>query len=202
MKITTVIFDYGKVLGTDSNEWSTTFKDIVEMTGFSPKELDEIFNRDWDKFKSDQLDLSFFWDEVCEKSTKTVKREDLEKVYEEKIGINQDVLEIAKELKKVGFRILVLANESRVGMDIKTRKFELDKIFDKIYGSAHIGLYKPNKEVFEYVLNDQNLKAEEVIFIDNLERNTFAAEELGIKGIVFKNAAQLKEDLEKFGIKV
>ena len=116
--------------------------------------------------------------------------------------LNQEVLDLAKSLKKNGYKILILANESRTGMDIKTKKFELDTIFDKVYGSAHIGLYKPHKESYEYVLKDQNLKAEEVVFIDNLERNTIASEKVGIKGIVFRNVEELKEDLVKIGVKV
>jgi len=42
-----------------------------------------------------------------------------------------------------------------------------------------------------------NVKSEEAIFIDDKERNTKAAEALGIKSIIFKNFDQFKKDLEK-----
>ena len=85
---------------------------------------------------------------------------------------------------------------------MKIKNGGYDRLFHKIYVSADLCLKKPDKDIYEYVLKDLNLAPEEAVFIDNMERNTVVAEELGIKSIVFKDAGQLKEDLRKFGIKV
>jgi putative hydrolase of the HAD superfamily len=44
-----------------------------------------------------------------------------------------------------------------------------------------VNLRKPGAEIFQLVLNDNNLKAEETLFIDDTASNFPEAERLGIK---------------------
>ena len=44
-----------------------------------------------------------------------------------------------------------------------------------------IALRKPNADIFNFVLQENNLNAEETFFIDDTKENTDAAEKLGIK---------------------
>ena len=54
------------------------------------------------------------------------------------------------------------------------------KLFDKMYLSHEIGLRKPDAKVFEYIINEQELKAEEVFFIDDSPQHIASAKKLGI----------------------
>ena len=201
--ITTILFDYGKVLGSDSNEWNTYFKEVLDLTGLNAEELDKIWVKYWyDDLRTGKIKLAFFWEEISKIAKKPVSSEKLIKVYLDKFNIFDSVLEVAKKLKDNGYKLVILANESIEAMDTKVKKFHLDKIFDNIYSSGEIGLAKPHKEAFEYVLNNLEVSSEEVVFIDNLKRNTKAAEKLGIKSIVFKDVEQLKKDLKMFGVEV
>jgi len=75
------------------------------------------------------------------------------------------------------------------------------KLFDKKIVSYELGSVKPDKETFPRVLDKAQIIAEETLFIDDHEINIQRAKEVGIHGIVFKNAKQLKEDLqEKYAI--
>jgi HAD superfamily hydrolase (TIGR01509 family) len=47
--------------------------------------------------------------------------------------------------------------------------------------SHEINFRKPNTEIYQFVLNENKLKAEETFFIDDTKENTDAAERLGIK---------------------
>lgn len=58
---------------------------------------------------------------------------------------------------------------------------DLDIYFNKAYYSHKIGLRKPGKESFQFVLNDANIKAEETFFIDDTLPNILSAQELGFK---------------------
>ena len=51
--------------------------------------------------------------------------------------------------------------------------------FDAFYLSYEIGLRKPNPNIFEFVLQQQKLKAEECLFIDDTQENTETASKLG-----------------------
>lgn len=58
---------------------------------------------------------------------------------------------------------------------------EFQTCFEQFYLSHEIHLRKPNAAIYEFVLNENNLKAEETFFIDDVKENTDAAEKLGIK---------------------
>jgi len=52
--------------------------------------------------------------------------------------------------------------------------------FEQFYLSHEINLRKPNNNIYKFVLNTNNLIAEETLFIDDTEENTTAAKALGI----------------------
>ena len=52
--------------------------------------------------------------------------------------------------------------------------------------SCDIHMLKPNEEIYRYLLDKYKLKAEECLFIDDLEANIEGAKKVGIKGEVFK----------------
>ncbi len=58
------------------------------------------------------------------------------------------------------------------------------RYFDKVYYSYEVGMRKPEKSIYTYVLQDAGIRPEETVFIDDLEINVRAAESVGIRGIV------------------
>ncbi|PQJ72504.1 HAD-IA family hydrolase [Polaribacter butkevichii] len=52
--------------------------------------------------------------------------------------------------------------------------------FEQFYLTHEIHLRKPNLNIYEFVLNENNLIAEETLFIDDTKENTDAANSLGI----------------------
>ena len=52
--------------------------------------------------------------------------------------------------------------------------------FEQFYLSHEIHLRKPDLEIYEFVLQQNNLIAEETLFVDDLKENTEAANKLGI----------------------
>ena len=64
--------------------------------------------------------------------------------------------------------------------------------------SCYYHLLKPEKEIYEEILNKYSLKPEETVFIDDMKVNIDAAEKLGIKGIHLPDYTKLKEKLEEF----
>ena len=68
--------------------------------------------------------------------------------------------------------------QQRMGMD---RYERFKKAFDQFYLSHEMGMRKPNQDIFEFVLGQNNLKPEETIFVDDTQENTDAASKLGIR---------------------
>ncbi|MEC8831420.1 MAG: HAD-IA family hydrolase, partial [Bacteroidota bacterium] len=53
--------------------------------------------------------------------------------------------------------------------------------FDVFYLSYEMGMRKPDTEIFDFVLQENQLTAEETFFVDDVKENTDAAATLGIK---------------------
>ena len=66
-------------------------------------------------------------------------------------------------------------------LDNQLGEKDLDVYFHKAYYSHKIGLRKPGKESFQFVLNDANIIAEETFFIDDTLPNILSAKEMGFK---------------------
>lgn len=85
------------------------------------------------------------------------------------------------------YRLFLLSNTNALhiphvgqimGMDRYTR---FKNCFEQFYLSHEIGLRKPAKEVFQFVLDQNNLRAAETLFIDDTQENTDAAATMGIQ---------------------
>jgi len=116
-------------------------------------------------------------------------------LHREKIWIDNNMLDLAKNLKKNGHRVMILSNESKEGMEDKKNKFLLSDIFEKIYNSAKIGIAKPDKEIFDYVLTDLNVDPASIIFIDDWDKNIISARNAGMHTVQFYDVEQLKQEL-------
>ncbi len=110
-----------------------------------------------------------------------------------------EMLSLMKKLKKNYFLVL-MNNEGKEWNEFRIKRFHLNEIFEKIFSSCIIGKMKPKREYFEIVVEQLNIKPQELLFIDNEEPNIKSASLLGIKTILFQNPDQLKKDLLKFDI--
>lgn len=102
-----------------------------------------------------------------------------------------------RKLKK-NHRLIVLSN-SCPELELAVRgEGDVYDVFDEMYFSHRIGFKKPDRRAFEYVLDAQGLKPRECVFVDDLARNVNAAEELGIRGMLYLSPRQLEKDLAPY----
>ena len=66
--------------------------------------------------------------------------------------------------------------------------------------SCRINLVKPDPKIFKHILSIYNLEPAQTVFIDDSPANIEAAENLGIKSILFKDAGQCRKILETMGL--
>jgi len=94
-------------------------------------------------------------------------------------------LKILAKSKK--YRIFLLSNTNDLHISWIQRTWgeklflEFKNCFEKFYLSHEIHLRKPNKDIYEYVIQSNKILPEETFFVDDTEENTDAANRLGIK---------------------
>jgi len=69
--------------------------------------------------------------------------------------------------------------------------------FDKVYLSHRVGMRKPNADIFQRVLEDNGLKAEQTLFIDDTPQHIAGAQALGIQTIYLEKGMTIEEHVFK-----
>jgi epoxide hydrolase-like predicted phosphatase len=94
-------------------------------------------------------------------------------------------LEFIQQLKESSkYKLILLSNTNELHIDWIKKHVpfyeEFKSCFDAFYLSHEIYLRKPNKDIFEFVLNENGLSANECFFIDDNAQNIKTADSLGI----------------------
>ena len=77
-----------------------------------------------------------------------------------------DVLEGLTALKNTGrFKLATLTNSDDAGAEAKLRKAGLTGLFDKLYTVESLRKYKPHPDTYRKVLDDLDVKPEEVLMV-------------------------------------
>lgn len=95
-------------------------------------------------------------------------------------GIPAERLAKVHELKKMGYTIYLLSNNNAAHWADVMGHYDMS-CFDKFFLSHIIHSAKPEKEIFEALIRETNVKPEETIFIDDIEENRLMGESFGWK---------------------
>ena len=103
--------------------------------------------------------------------------------------------EVVNDIKSKGYEIYGLTNWSMETFPEAREHFGILQMIDRYVVSGAEGYVKPDPRLFQILIDRYNLKAEECIFIDDNPDNVAAARKMGIKGIVFTGAEELRKQL-------
>jgi len=98
--------------------------------------------------------------------------------------LDADFLGIANELKEK-YKIAMLSNDLKEWSNFLRNKFNINRFFEISIISGDVGYRKPDKRIYEVLLNRLKCPAEECIFIDDKLENLRVASKLGMKTIKF-----------------
>ncbi|WP_412985450.1 HAD family hydrolase [Pontimicrobium sp. IMCC45349] len=100
------------------------------------------------------------------------------------------------------YKLILLSNTNALHIEQVIENMNLERYnrfkncFDKFYLSHEIHLRKPNSNIYEFVLTENNLLPNECIFIDDTKDNTDTAASLGIH--VWNNNPEVDDIINLF----
>jgi len=114
----------------------------------------------------------------------------------------QNSVEILRKLKKNGYRTFALSNFPEVPFKFvfNSAKFDFLKEFDGLVISYNEKIIKPEKEIYEILLQRYDLDPEKSLFIDDTKNFCLGAKKSGINTILFDINMNLAKELQKFDI--
>jgi putative hydrolase of the HAD superfamily len=114
--------------------------------------------------------------------------------------LNEEMVGIINDLKRKGMKCILCTNNEKHRMEYLKKNHGINDIFDGIVASCDIGFVKPEKSVFDKILEITNLPADHIIFCDDSERNIGASEEFGFVPLLYKGVEDFRKKLTVKGI--
>jgi putative hydrolase of the HAD superfamily len=113
-----------------------------------------------------------------------------------------EVLTFARALADSGkFFMGTINNESRELNLHRIEKYGLGKIFRLFVSSCFVGLRKPESGIYRLAIEITQISPEECCFIDDRALNLECAAKLGMRTVQMQTLDQLREELEKLGVR-
>jgi len=197
--IDTIIFDFGGVL-VDWNPlyvYRDYFRDDEKMEWFLENICTDSWNMEQDRGRSLKEATELLVEQFPEWET------EIRMYYGEWETMLKDAIpetvEILLELKKK-YKMYGLTNWSAETFPIAWDRFEFFQVFEGILVSGEEKLIKPDKKIFERMMEKFHLKPENCLFIDDNLKNVEASRAFGIETIHFKNPDDLRKELEELEI--
>ena len=201
--IKNIVFDIGNVLAGYSpkkevEEFGTSIERIEYINSIIIKE------KNWTKYLNGLISLDDLLN-YCNKLNKEYKLEiEILLKKENQKYIIYEIEKNTKLLKKLSkkFNTYLLSNITKETYEYIMDDFSFkENVKGGIYSfKEHI--LKPDKKIFESLINTYKIDPKETIYIDDKEKNIITAKELGFTGIQCRLSDNLENLLNKEGIDI
>ena len=186
--IKNIIFDLGGVLlNIDTSKTNAAFEELGISdfkNNYSLHKMDSVF----ENLETGKISEKEFYNNIKTLGKNAVSSAQVRDAW------NALLLDFRTEslafLNKIApkYKLYLLSNTNSIHFTAFTQRFSganekrsFNDFFTKAYYSHIIGLRKPGKEIYSYVLEDAGITAAETLFIDDLELNIEGARSVGIQ---------------------
>ncbi len=101
-----------------------------------------------------------------------------------------------KTLKKQGFKLYLLTNITEESYNYINNLININSIFEGGIYSYQEHILKPDKRIYNLLVNKYNLEKSETVFFDDKERNVISAISQGIDSYVFKSTQDIENNIK------
>ncbi|MFA5025890.1 MAG: HAD family hydrolase [Candidatus Shapirobacteria bacterium] len=199
-----VYFDVGGVTIKDFSDSDTEWNAVKKIWGIPSERSDELDKKfdDFEEFACvGSVEINDFLP-ILEKEfgVKVPKNFSINEEFANRFYKNEGIWKIINECKNKG-KIGLLTN-MYLGMLETIRKKELvpEIEWNTIVDSSLVKFKKPQKEIYEIAQLKSGVKAEEILFVDNMERNLVIPRSIGWKTFLYNSGdyERSNKELEQF----
>jgi len=195
MSVRAVFFDLGGVIVR--TEYQAPRQRLAEKFGMDYEDIDKLVFGTPSAARASvgEITEEQHWHQVM----KMLKRpaSDYEHIRDEFFAgdvIDHTILNFLRSIKpkyKVG-----LISNAWSGLRTYIEREKFDDAFHHLTISAEVGVGKPDAKIYEFALEQLQVKAKEAVFVDDVLENIEACEKLGMQGIQFKDSESALKKLK------
>jgi len=182
--IKAIMFDYDGVLTLDKTATDSICNHLSKVTGADKFFLETVYSKYRPDLIIGKTSFEKIWGGFCLDIGADIPIEVLFDSFK-KTPIDKDMHNLVKELKGQNYLTALITDNNFDRIKTIVKEFGLDGYFDVISTSGEIGSGKKTEEIFLITLEKLSIKANESIFIDNLEENLAIPRKIGIETIYF-----------------
>ena len=186
-EIKNIAFDFGGVVVALSLQGAIKAFEKIGVSDASQR-LDAFHQTGvFEELESGRITMEEFRIEMCHLTGKDITIQDCFEAWHGYVDyVPQRNLDMLLRLRQKGYQVCLLSNTNPyMMMWAESPEFDghghpVSHYFDKLYLSYQCGVMKPSPKIFQMMLDGQNARPEETLFIDDSETNVKAAQSLGI----------------------
>ena len=176
--IKAIIFDIGNVLLPF--DFSVALQKLRQKSGVEP--VGEAMEAVKLAYESGRIGRTEFLEKMRSALDYSGTEAEFVAAWEDIFTENVAMSDLVRELHGK-YPLFLLSNTNDLHMDYVFRKFPAFALFKDAVFSHRVKGFKPGREIYEIALRQFGVKAEETVFIDDLQANVDAAQELGFHAI-------------------
>jgi glucose-1-phosphatase len=201
MPITTIVFDFGNVIGFFDHRRAA--QKLAACAGIAESVFYELLYDAAleDDYEAGRLTSAEFLALVRTRTGAACSDELIGSAYSDIFWRNEEVCALIPRLRP-GYRLLLGSNTT----ELHSRRFRRDFAdtlghFTHLVLSHEIGVRKPDAGFFEHVRRKAQAAPQEMVFIDDLPANVATARACGWHGIVYRaESGDLHKQLAELGV--
>jgi putative hydrolase of the HAD superfamily len=200
MSITTIVFDFGNVIGYFDH--GRAARRLSAYTHLPPEAIVAAYvGTDFeDEFEEGRLSAAEFRDRLRKLCHLRCTDEEFDDAVSDIFWPNDDACALIPHLKR-NHKVLLLSNTNAIHAERFRRDFAATLAhFDGLVLSHEARVRKPDPRIYHHARELAGAPPHACVFIDDLHTNVEAARACGWHGIVYRRGDCLRRHLEKLGI--
>lgn len=195
MKIKTIFFDFGGVI--QRTEFQSPRQRLAQKYGMEYDDIDKLVFASPSAAKATvgEIKAEEHWQAIAKRLK--LGKDEIAKFETEFFAgdvMDHELIQFIRELHpkyKTG-----LISNAWSDMRAYLTKKKLVDAFDTLTISAEIKVAKPEAKIYAHALEQAEVKAEEAIFVDDVQANIAACQKIGMRGILFQDVDQTLRELK------
>jgi len=200
--IKVIVFDYGQVISLPQDPQA--LDKIAAKANVDRKQFEHVLWSLRGQYDRGVISAREYYREVLVNLDASVDDKTMDEMIEMDYNswkfINSGTVALMENVKKAGYILGILSNmphDFLAWARINIPVFSLPQI---AVFSCEVNLIKPEEAIYRRLLSLAGVKADELVFFDDIPENVNSARKLGIKAFLWKDPGNARQELLSLGV--